>query len=172
MATRALTLLALALVPAAAAAQEQQQRRNQPPAQQQPAETRPAEGGQAARYEVAGSAEEKISQTSHVVRVDGREIKYTATAGTLPIRLDDGQVAARMFFLAYTKHGENPKSRPVSFLYNGGRGSASVWLHMGSFAPKRVQMADEGFQPAPPGQLVDNEHSLIDVSDVVFVDAV
>ena len=77
-----------------------------------------------------------------------------------------------MFFVAYTKDGEDPKTRPVSFLYNGGPGSASVWLHMGSFAPRKAQMADEGFQPPPPYQLVDNENSLIDVSDLVFVDAI
>src|SRR6266849_4372215 len=126
----------------------------------------------ASRNEVAGAAEEKISQTSHTVRLDGRDIKYTATAGTLPIRLDDGKVAARMFFVAYTKEGEDVKTRPVSFLYNGGPGAATIWLHMGSFAPRHVQMADEGFQPAPPYRLVDNENSLLDVTDLVFVDAI
>src|SRR3954462_13630086 len=122
--------------------------------------------------ETAGAAEEKISQTTHTLRLDGRDIKYTATAGTLPIRLDNGQVAARMFFVAYTKDGEDAKTRPVSFLYNGGPGAATIWLHMGSFAPKRVEMAAEGFQPAPPYPLVDNENSLLDVTDMVFVDAV
>jgi carboxypeptidase C (cathepsin A) len=124
------------------------------------------------REEFAGPAEEKISTTSHTVRLDGREIKYTATAGTLPIRLDNGQVVARMFFVAYTKDGEDVKTRPLSFLYNGGPGAATIWLHMGSFAPRHVQMADEGFQPAPPYKMVDNENSLIDVTDMVFVDAV
>ena len=119
-----------------------------------------------ARYEVATPNEARVSQSSHVLRLGGREINYTATAGTLPIRLDNGQVAARMFFVAYTKDGEDPKTRPVSFLFNGGPGSASVWLHMGSFAPHKAQMAAEGFQPAPPYQLVDNESSLIDVSDM------
>jgi carboxypeptidase C (cathepsin A) len=128
--------------------------------------------GQAPGREVAPAIEQKPSQTSHALRLDGRDIKYTATAGTLAIRLDDGKVAARMFFVAYTKDGEDVKTRPISFLYNGGPGSASVWLHMGSFAPRRAQMADEGFQPAPPYQLVDNENSLIDVSDLVFVDAI
>ena len=84
----------------------------------------------------AGPAEEKTSETSHVLRLDGRDIKYTATVGTLPIRLDDGTVAARMFFVAYTKDDEDAKTRPLSFLYNGGPGAATVWLHMGSFAPK------------------------------------
>jgi carboxypeptidase C (cathepsin A) len=122
--------------------------------------------------ESAGPAEEKSSQTSHTVRLDGREIKYTATAGTLPIRGDDGKVQARMFFVAYTKDGEDAKTRPLSFLYNGGPGSATIWLHMGSFAPKHVRMGNDGFQPAPPYQLVDNENSLIDATDMVFVDAV
>jgi len=129
-------------------------------------------GDSTPRVETAGEKEEKISQTSHTIRLDGRDIKYTATAGTLPIRLDNGQVAARMFFVAYTKDGEDAKTRPVSFLYNGGPGAATIWLHMGSFAPRRVQMADEGFQPAPPYRLVDNENSLIDTTDLVFVDAI
>src|SRR5690348_12454428 len=87
---------------------------------------------------------DKVSQTSHAVRLDGKEIKYTATVGTLPIALDDGKVAARMFFVAYTKDGEEAKNRPIAFLHNGGPGSATIWLHMGSFAPKHVQMAEEG----------------------------
>src|ERR1051325_10799479 len=122
--------------------------------------------------EHAGPAEEKISTTPHTIRLDGREIKYTATAGTLPIRLDNGQVVAGMFFVAYTKDGEDVKTRPLSLLSNGGPGAAAIWLHMGSFAPKHVQMADDGFQPAPPYHLVDNENSLIDVTDMVFVDAI
>ncbi len=128
--------------------------------------------GAVAGHEVAPLKEPAPSQTSHTIRLNGREIKYTATAGTLPIRLDDGKVAAQMFFVAYTKDGEDRKTRPVSFLYNGGPGSATVWLHMGSFAPLHVQMAPEGFQPAPPYRLVDNEDSLIDTTDLVFVDAI
>jgi carboxypeptidase C (cathepsin A) len=140
-----------------------------PAAAQQRGQAPPTAPGQ---REYAGPAEEKISQTAHTVRVDGREIKYMATAGTLPIRGDDGKVQARMFFVAYTKDGEDVKTRPVSFLYNGGPGSATIWLHMGSFAPKHVQMAEDGFQPAPPYRLVDNDNSLIDASDLVFVDAI
>jgi len=126
----------------------------------------------AQQREVAGPTEERVSRTSHAMRLDGRELKYTATAGTVPIRLDDGKVAARMFFVAYTKDGEEARSRPIAFLFNGGPGSASVWLHMGSFGPKVAAMADEGFQPAPPYALVDNPHSLLDVTDLVFVDAI
>lgn len=126
----------------------------------------------AEQREVAGPNEEKVSRTSHAMRLDGRELKYTATAGTVPIRLDDGKVAARMFFVAYTKDGEDAKTRPIAFLFNGGPGSASVWLHMGSFGPKIARMADEGFQPAPPYDLVDNANSLLDATDLVFVDAI
>ena len=125
-----------------------------------------------AAAQASAASEDKPSRTPHALRVDGRDIKYTATAGTLPIRSDEGKVSARMFYVAYTKDGEDAKTRPISFLYNGGPGSASIWLHMGSFAPRRVQMADEGFQPAPPYRLVDNENSLIDVTDMVFVDAI
>ena len=156
MPLKAAVVLAVALCAVPAAAQQRGQA--PPPAPSQ--------------RESAGAAEEKISATSHTVRVEGREIKYTARAGTLPIRGDDGKVQARMFFVSYTKDGEDPKARPVSFLYNGGPGSATIWLHMGSFAPRRVQMADDGFQPAPPYRLVDNENSLIDATDLVFVDAI
>lgn len=136
------------------------------------AQPTPAQTGPRPSVETAGPAEEKTSVTSHSVRIDGREIKYTATAGTLPIRLDDGKVAARMFFVAYTKDGENVRTRPIAFLYNGGPGAATIWLHMGSFGPRSVQLADDGFQPAPPYHLVDNESSLIDVTDLVFIDAI
>jgi len=147
---------------------------SQPSQPQQPG-GRAEQGGQPAapaREETAGPNEEKISTTSHAIRLDGRDIKYTATTGTLPIRGDDGKVTARMFFVAYTRDGEDVKTRPIAFLYNGGPGAATVWLHMGSFAPRHVQMAAEGFQPAPPYHFVDNENSLIDVTDMVFVDAI
>jgi carboxypeptidase C (cathepsin A) len=174
IAATTLSVLAMAAVTAGAQPRADQRPATQPdvqPVQQRQAQPPAGEPG-AARYEVAPATAAAPSQTSHLLRLDGREIKYTATTGTLPIRLDDGKVAAQMFFVAYTKDGEDRKTRPVSFLYNGGPGSATVWLHMGSFAPKHVQMADEGFQPAPPYQLVDNEHTLIDVTDLVFVDAI
>jgi len=166
MRTSFTTLALIAAVTLPLAGQGRGNQQNQQPA---PA---PAAGAAAPTEEHAGPAEEKISQTSHTTRIDGREIKYTATTGTLPIRLDNGQVAARMFFVAYTKDGEDTKTRPVSFLYNGGPGAATIWLHMGSFAPRHVQMADDGFQPAPPYRLVDNENSILDATDLVFIDAI
>src|SRR5262245_21901372 len=102
-----------------------------PPSEQQPGrQAQPATeegGGGGGGREVAGANEEKISTTSHTITLDGKELKYTATTGTLPIRLDDGKIAARLFFVAYTKDGEDVSKRPISFLYNGGPGAATVW---------------------------------------------
>ncbi|HXR90168.1 MAG TPA: hypothetical protein VN750_07795, partial [Steroidobacteraceae bacterium] len=78
---------------------------------------------------------------------------------------------ASMFYVAYFKDGESPGSRPITFLYNGGPGSASMWLHMGAFGPQRVVTEDHAHSPAAPYQLVNNEYSLLDASDLVFIDA-
>ena len=132
----------------------------------------PPPAAPASARETFGTAEERVSTTSHTVRIGGRDVTYTATVGTIPIRLDNNQIQARMFFVAYSKDGEDVRTRPVSFLFNGGPGAATIWLHMGSFAPKHVRMADEGFQPAPPFVLQDNQNSLIETTDMVFVDAI
>jgi carboxypeptidase C (cathepsin A) len=129
----------------------------------------PAWGG--AQPEAPAAAADKLSTTAHVVRIDGRDIRYSATAGLMPLKDAAGKVVANMFFVAYVRDGEDRRTRPLTFFFNGGPGSASIWLHMGSFGPRRVQMADEGFQPAPPGVILNNEHSALDVTDMVFVDA-
>lgn len=117
--------------------------------------------------------EENLSQTSHAARIGGVEVKYTATAGTLLLNDDQDHPKAQVFFVAYTRDGQpDPSVRPVTFAYNGGPGSATIWLHMGALGPKRVQMADDGFQPGPPYQLVDNDLSLLDVTDLVMIDAI
>ncbi|MCJ7580943.1 MAG: hypothetical protein MUP98_10470, partial [Candidatus Aminicenantes bacterium] len=101
-------------------------------------------------------AEEKFVETQHSVRIGGQEVRYTATPGQLVLRRTNGEPRGNMFFVAYTLDGvTDMRSRPVTFCYNGGPGSATVWLHMGVLGPKRVQMAEEGFQPAPPYSLVD-----------------
>ena len=76
-----------------------------------------------------------------------------------------------MFFVYYSKRGVSPGDRPITFLYNGGPGSSTVWLHMGAFGPKRVVTADDSHTPAAPYQLIDNNDSLLDASDLVFIDA-
>lgn len=117
-------------------------------------------------------AEEKFIETQHSVRIGGQEVRYTATPGQLVLRRPNGEPRGNMFFVAYTRNGiTDMRSRPVTFCYNGGPGSATIWLHMGTLGPKRVQMAEEGFQPAPPYRLIDNEHSLLDVTDIIAIDA-
>src|SRR5277367_2893672 len=117
--------------------------------------------------------EEKIVVTKHLVRIGGQEIKYTATAGTILLKTEDGTPKASIFYVAYTKDDVNDVSqRPIAFTFNGGPGSASVWLHLGAFGPRRVQMGDAGTLLPPPYKLVDNESSLLDVSDLVFIDPV
>ena len=117
--------------------------------------------------------EEKIVQTKHAVKIGGQEIKYTATAGTILLKLEDGTPKASVFYIAYTKDDVNDAAkRPVTFTFNGGPGSASIWLHLGAFGPRRVEMGDAGALLPPPYKLVDNEYSLLDVTDLVFVDPV
>lgn len=117
--------------------------------------------------------EEKIVQTKHTIKIGGQEIKYTATAGTILLKLEDGTPKASVFYIAYTKDDVSDLTkRPVTFAFNGGPGSASIWLHLGAFGPRRVEMGDAGALLGPPYKLVDNEYSLLDVSDLVFVDPV
>jgi carboxypeptidase C (cathepsin A) len=101
-----------------------------------------------------------------------KAIAYTATAATIDLKDAKGEANARMFFVAYTTDGADAKQRPVTFAFNGGPGSASLWLHMGSFGPMRVETPDA--QPAPPApyRLVENTESLLDRTDLVFIDAV
>src|SRR5437667_12686081 len=117
--------------------------------------------------------EEKIVQTKHSLKIGGQEIKYTATAGTILLKLEDGTPKASIFYVAYNKDDvTDPSHRPLTFSFNGGPGSASVWLHLGLFGPRRVQMGDAGTLLPPPYKLVDNDASLLDISDLVFIDPV
>ena len=117
-------------------------------------------------------AEQKFVESNHTARIGGKEVRYTATPGQLVLRRPNGEARGNMFFVAYTRdNSPDLRSRPVTFCYNGGPGSATIWLHMGVLGPKIVQMAEQGFQPAPPYKLIDNQHSLIDVTDIVAIDA-
>jgi carboxypeptidase C (cathepsin A) len=117
--------------------------------------------------------EEKMVQTKHAIKIGGQEIKYTATAGTILLKLEDGTPKASVFYIAYTKDDvSDTAKRPVTFTFNGGPGSASIWLHLGAFGPRRVEMGDAGALLPPPYKLVDNESSLLDVTDLVFIDPV
>jgi carboxypeptidase C (cathepsin A) len=116
--------------------------------------------------------EEKSSVTHHTVRIGGQEINYTATAATYVIKADDGTPKAVFFYVAYTKDGVPEVSkRPISFVYNGGPGSASLFTHMG-LGPKRVVLTSDGHGMPAPYTITDNDGSFFDATDLVFIDAV
>ena len=113
------------------------------------------------------------STTESSVTIGGRKIDYKAVAGTIILTgkdEDKTDPTASMFYVAYFKHDDKGK-RPVTFFYNGGPGSSTVWLHMGAFGPRRVITADDQHTPAAPYNLSNNEFSLLDASDLVFIDA-
>jgi carboxypeptidase C (cathepsin A) len=123
--------------------------------------------------------------TDGSVTVGGKRIDYTAIAGRIvvhpkgwddvpqdqPDDKDKPPIEAAMFYVAYIKKGVAPETRPITFLFNGGPGSSTVWLHMGAFGPRRVVTVDDSHTPAAPYSLVNNDQSLLDASDLVFVDA-
>ncbi len=135
---------------------------------------------------------DELKITSHSVEVRGKKIDYTATAGTLVQRDEAGNAKADMFFVAYVKKGPATKpapqpstaasddaakkieatTRPVTFVFNGGPGAASVWLHLGTAGPRRINLNEKGLPPGPPYELVDNESSWLDATDLVFIDPV
>jgi carboxypeptidase C (cathepsin A) len=119
-------------------------------------------------------ATDKLSETTNTVTINGVEITYKATAGTLVVKNEEDKPQVSFFFIAYTRLDttNHPGDRPVSFSFNGGPGSSSVWLHMGLLGPRRVSLKEDGSLPPPPFQLVNNSESLLDESDLVFIDPV
>ncbi|GAC1657272.1 MAG: peptidase S10 [Vulcanimicrobiaceae bacterium] len=109
--------------------------------------------------------------THHAVQVQGTSIPYTARAGTLTLKNAKEDVTARMFYVAYTKDGADPNRRPVTFFYNGGPGSSTVWLHMGSYGPTKIATVNGAPTGGPPFRMVNNNDSLLDKTDEVFIDA-
>jgi carboxypeptidase C (cathepsin A) len=112
--------------------------------------------------------------THHELRVGGQLFKYTATVGLMPLKNEKGETEANIFFMAYTldqPEAEQTK-RPLMFSFNGGPGSASVWLHLGTIGPRKVQMQPEGFLPAPPYHVTDNENTWLTKTDLVFIDPI
>ena len=135
----------------------------------QPADKEEAPAGKKADLPIP---KEDSSVTHHQVRIADQEVPYTATAGTLLIRKGDDAIAS-MFYVAYTRDGtKNPEQRPVTFFYNGGPGSSTIWLHMGSFGPRMVETANAQPTGPAPYRVVNNGDSLLDRSDLVFIDAV
>jgi carboxypeptidase C (cathepsin A) len=158
------------------AAQEPQRGQQQRPTQlrQQPGASESANEAGARRENAPPPPppKEETVVTHHSAKIGGQVINYTATAGTLVIKDDKGTPKAMFFYVAYTKDGvSDPASRPVSFVYNGGPGSASLFTHMG-FGPRRVVLTPDGQGMPAPYRTVDNEDSFLDASDLVFIDAV
>jgi carboxypeptidase C (cathepsin A) len=114
-----------------------------------------------------------LSVTQHTITIGGKTIRYSATVGELLVNKPDEQPGAYMFFVAYTRNDIPDSSRrPLTFCFNGGPGSSSVWLHLGGIGPRRVRMTDEGRSVEPPFAMTDNEYSLLDITDLVFIDPV
>jgi carboxypeptidase C (cathepsin A) len=112
-------------------------------------------------------------ETTHEITLNRKKLKYTAHTGMMPLKDEKGTIEAEMFYTAYFLHGQNdPAKRPMTFVFNGGPGSSSVWLHIGAIGPKRVLMHDEGWMPAPPFKLVTNESTWLDQTDLVFIDPI
>jgi len=136
-------------------------------------ETAPPRERAASHDTASGYPEPPASTTEHTITLDGQTVRYRATAGTITLRDDEGKPTASVFYIAYTKEGvRDPSSRPVTFAYNGGPGSASIWLHMGALGPRRVVTADTSHTPPPPYRLQDNPYSPLDRTDLVFIDPV
>lgn len=156
------TLGVAALLTVAPGAMAQQPRPSAPPPQ--------AAGGKAGKEADLLPAEPVVTQ--HSIRIGGQPLAYSAEAGWIPIR-DDGKLVAKMFYVAYTKAAvQDAASRPLIFSFNGGPGTASVWMHMGYTGPRRVVYDDDGFAQRPPAALEDNPHSILDVADIVYIDPI
>lgn len=123
--------------------------------------------------EPAEKPKEEVSVTEHTIRIGGQSIPYKATAQTILLKNDKGEPTALVYSTAYTRSDvKDPSTRPIAFLYNGGPGSSSVWLHMGSFGPRRVVTLNAEDTPPAPYKVEDNAQSLLDKTDLVFVDPV
>ncbi|HEY4562077.1 MAG TPA: hypothetical protein VIJ36_03810, partial [Thermoanaerobaculia bacterium] len=132
---------------------------------------RPA--GLADKAPVSPKVEDHLVTTQHHAMIGGQDIRYTVTAGTLVLRDEEGKPHASIYFTSYIRDGvKDLGHRPITYTYNGGPGSSSVWLHLGAFGPRRVALEEEGWAPAPPYHLEDNNESLLDITDLVFIDPV
>ena len=162
--------LVILFASATVSAQERRRPGQPPPGMEQPPQN--AENEQAQRVVPPPPPVEKSSVTHHSARIGGQEINYTATAATYVIKDDAGNPKATFFFVAYTKDGvADGSKRPISFVYNGGPGSASLFTHMG-MGPKKVVLTSDGHGMPAPYTITDNEDSFLDATDLVFVDAV
>jgi carboxypeptidase C (cathepsin A) len=143
-------------------------------AEEEPDEPAPAENSEPEDKEPKPIPEPRAERTKHELRLAGKTLKYTATVGWLILNdKKKDEPIARFGYTAYTLDGvKNASRRPITFAFNGGPGSASIWLHMGVLGPRRVVVNDGGYAPPPPAQVVDNEYSILDATDLVMIDPV
>lgn len=123
----------------------------------------------------APKTEDGTVTTEHTVTIDGERLAYTATAGKIELKDDAGKLRGSIFYVAYNRALDDPaavRARPITFVFNGGPGAASVWLHLGTAGPMRVVLPDDGTPPPPPHSLAPNPHSWLDLTDLVFIDPV
>jgi carboxypeptidase C (cathepsin A) len=178
------------LVVSSVFAQTPTRTQQQPPAQTPAAQTPPAQttpappqtpggrGRQGAGVPGPGPAiatgeiDETPVVTHHSMNVGGKTINYTATVAQMPLKNASGDTEAHIFYMAYTLDGADPSKRPLTFSFNGGPGSASLWVHMGGFGPRSPKLMPDGSMPPPPYQMKDNQDTWIDLTDMVFIDPV
>jgi carboxypeptidase C (cathepsin A) len=138
--------------------------------QRNPDSARPSSTGEGA---IAETVDETPVVTHHEIQVGGKPLAYTATVAQMPLKNSSGETEAHIFYMAYTMDGVAAGStRPLTFAFNGGPGSASIWVHMGAMGPRKARLLDNGDMPPPPYSLVDNEHTWLDRTDLVFIDPV
>lgn len=147
-------------------AEQQQPSRTTTPT---PSSDGPGGGGANFHFDMKETAP---SVTHHSITVGGKTLRYTATAGRMPIKNGEGTTEALMFYVAYTLDGEPAGKRPLTFAYNGGPGSASLWLHVGALGPRTVVMSPEGWMPQPPFRVHDNPYTPLGTTDLVLIDAI
>jgi len=121
---------------------------------------------------IGGEIDETPVVTHHSINVGGKAISYTATVAQMPLKSASGETEAHIFYMAYTLDGAEPAKRPLTFSFNGGPGSASMWVHMGGFGPRSPKLEPNGFMPPPPYQWKDNQDTWLDKTDLVFIDPV
>jgi carboxypeptidase C (cathepsin A) len=131
------------------------------------------EAGKEPAKEKPKEPEEKLVHSRHTLTIGGQHLSYTATAGTILLRDEEDKPTASIFYIAYTRDDvKDLATRPITFSFNGGPGSSSVWMHLGLLGPRRVHLAEDGSAVPPPYKLEDNESSLLDETDLVFIDPV
>jgi len=121
---------------------------------------------------IGGDVDETPVVTKHSINVDGKTINYTATVAQMPLKNASGETEAHIFYMAYTLDGADPAKRPLTFSFNGGPGSASMWVHMGGMGPRSPKLMPNGSMPPPPYQVKDNQDTWLPDTDLVFIDPV